>query len=160
MCPNRVQNEKQLNKNASEGQNSAHENTWHWFCVKDLLWNLSWDRVGSDWVFDWVLFVAHVCTNEDQWCTDTKPQTDNGDKSSEWDGGGGASVPEDHVHEEEDAKDESGNHESGEEDLGLPFFTTECFVESGGDIEKCKKMSKSQFFQKKWFLISKTPKNP
>lgn len=73
MGPDRVEDEKELDEDAPEWQDAAHEDTWNGFGVEDLFGHLSWDWVGSDWVLDWRLFVAHVGADEDQRGTDSKP---------------------------------------------------------------------------------------
>lgn len=48
--PNRIQNEEQLDENATEGQNTSHDDSWNWLCVDRLVWYLSWNLIRSDWV--------------------------------------------------------------------------------------------------------------
>lgn len=50
--PDAVEDEEQLNEDASEGQDATHHDPWEGFGVKRLLWNLTRDLIGAYGMFD------------------------------------------------------------------------------------------------------------
>lgn len=50
--PDAVENEEELDENAAEGQDAAHDDAWNGFGKKGLLWDLPWNLVCSHWQFD------------------------------------------------------------------------------------------------------------
>ena len=84
MRPNRVQNKEQLNKDATEWENTAHDNARNWFCVEDLLWNLPLDRISADGMLNRTLFVAVESSEEGKRNRNTEPKEENNDKRSKW----------------------------------------------------------------------------
>ena len=50
--PDAVENEEQLNEDASEWQNSSHDDARQWANVKRLLRDLTRDLIGAHWVID------------------------------------------------------------------------------------------------------------
>ena len=86
MGPDWVQNEEQLDEDAAERKDTTHDNSRNWFCVKDLLRNFSLDRVGADRMLDRSVFVAIESSQEGKRDGNTKPQKENDDEGSEWNG--------------------------------------------------------------------------
>lgn len=50
--PDRVQNEEELNKDASEWQNTTHHNAWNGLRVNRLIGNLTWNLIRSYWMLE------------------------------------------------------------------------------------------------------------
>lgn len=50
--PDTVQDKEQLYEDAAEGQNPSHDDARQWLGVEGLLRNLTWDLIGSNWVFN------------------------------------------------------------------------------------------------------------
>lgn len=48
--PNWIQNEEQLNENASERQHAAHYNAGYRLRVDGLVGNLAWNLIGANWM--------------------------------------------------------------------------------------------------------------
>ena len=84
MRPNRVQNEEQLNEDATERENTTHDNARNWFCVKDLLRNLPLDWISADGMLNRTLFVAVESSKEGKRNRNTEPEKENNDKRSKW----------------------------------------------------------------------------
>lgn len=49
--PDRIQDEKQLNENATEWQDTAHDDAWDWLSVDRLLRNLTWNLICAHRMF-------------------------------------------------------------------------------------------------------------
>ena len=58
MAPKRTENEEELNENAAEGQNAAHDNSGKRFGVENLFRNDPGNGVGPNRVFDRTLFIT------------------------------------------------------------------------------------------------------
>jgi hypothetical protein len=46
--PNRVKDKEELDKNAAEGQDAAHDDTWNWLRVDGLFGDLARDLICAD----------------------------------------------------------------------------------------------------------------
>lgn len=73
MGPNWVQNKEQLDEDATEREDTTHDNARNWFSVEDLLWNLSLDRVSANRMLNGSLFVAIESSEEGKRNGNTKP---------------------------------------------------------------------------------------
>lgn len=58
--PDAVENEKQLDEDASEWQDSSHDNARKRFSIEGLLWNLSWNLVGPHRMFNGAFLETEV----------------------------------------------------------------------------------------------------
>ena len=104
MGPNRVEDKEKLDEDTAEGQYSSHQDTWQGFRPKTLLGNRPGDRVGSHWVFYYMFLEAKVGTDESQWYGDSEPESHQGTKGGEGDGGRASLGPEEDVEEEHDGE--------------------------------------------------------
>ncbi len=55
IIPNAVEDEEELDEDAAEGQDAAHDDARHGFGEEGLLRNLAWDLVCSHWWLDALL---------------------------------------------------------------------------------------------------------
>ena len=62
--PNAVENEKELDKNASEWENTAHDDTRDGLGVDGLIRNLSWNLVSSYGLLYCWLAESKICSNK------------------------------------------------------------------------------------------------
>ena len=76
-------------------------------CVDALFGNLSRDLVCPDWMLDGSFPESEECSDECQGHADAEPEGQEGDQGEERDGGRGALVPENQVHDEEEGKNDS-----------------------------------------------------
>ena len=95
--PNAVENEKELDKNASEWENTAHDDTRDGLGVDGLVRNLSWNLVSSYGLLYCWLAESKICSNKCERNGDSKPQSQQSDQSEEGDGSRGCLIPEDQV---------------------------------------------------------------
>ena len=132
--PNAVENEEKLNKNASEWENTAHDDTRDGLGVDGLIRNLSWNLVSSYGLLYCWLAESKICSNKCEGNRDSKPQSQQSDQSEEGDGSRGCLIPEDQVQDEEMSKYNSWTQHGGQEDVALPFLSSKRFVNSSSDI--------------------------
>ena len=78
-----------------------------YLCIDTLFGNLSRDLVGPDWMLDGSFPESEECSDECQGHADAEPEGQEGDQGEERDGGRGALVPENQVHDEEEGKNDS-----------------------------------------------------
>lgn len=81
MGPDRVENEKELDKDATKWQNTAHDNTRNGSCIKHLFGNMSRNWIGADWMLDWTFLIAVIGAKEAQGRRNTHPHEHNGQNS-------------------------------------------------------------------------------
>lgn len=65
--PDRVQDEEQLNENTAEGQDPAHDDARNWLSVDRLVWYLTRDLIGSNWMLQGPLSESKIGADESQW---------------------------------------------------------------------------------------------
>ena len=99
--PNAVENEEELNENATERQNSAHDDARQWLSVEILWWNLARYLVCSYWLLDRLFLEAKVGTSEDQRCADAKPESQESDQGTEGHGSRAFVDPENKIENED-----------------------------------------------------------
>ena len=85
--PNAVENEKQLDKNASERQDPSHDNPRYRLGVDRLVRDLPGDLVGPDWLLYARLPEAKVSSDEGEGDGDSKPEGQERHQGEEGDGG-------------------------------------------------------------------------
>ena len=128
-APDAVKDEKELDEDASEGQNPAHDDAGDGLGVDRLVGDLPGDLVGADRLLDGRLPEAEVGADEGEGDGHAEPEGQEGHQGEEWDGGGGAVVPQDQVEDEEVGEDDPGAEHGGEEDITLPLLATEALVD-------------------------------
>lgn len=106
--PDGVENEEELDEDAAERENSAHDDSGDRLCVDALVWDLSGDLVGSDWLLDHRLPEAEVSADEGEGDGHAEPERQQRHQREERDRGGASVVPENQVHDEEVSKDDPG----------------------------------------------------
>lgn len=117
--PNRVEDEEELDKNASEGQDAAHDDTRNRLRVDGLLGNLPGDLICADGMFQRLKGIlvsrgqhhfsvstypfpeAKEGADEREWNGDSKPQGQNSDQRREGHGSRATFTPQDQVQHEE-----------------------------------------------------------
>ena len=77
MRPDRIEDEKQLDEDATEWKDTAHDDSRNRLRVKDLFWNLTLDGVGANRMLDWSLFVAIESSKECERDRDSEPEEEN-----------------------------------------------------------------------------------
>ena len=127
-APDAVKDEEELDEDASEGQDTAHDDTGDGLGVDGLVGDLPGDLVGPDRLLDGRLPEAEVGADEGERHRHPEPEGQEGHQGEEGDGGGGAVVPEDEVQDEEVCEDDPGAEHGGEEDVTLPLLSTEALV--------------------------------
>lgn len=72
--PDRVEDEEELNEDASERQDAAHHDRRYRSRVEILEWDLARDLVGAHRVLNRRLLEAEVRAEEDEWCAHAEPE--------------------------------------------------------------------------------------
>jgi len=85
--PDTVENKKQLDENAAEGQNAAHDDAGDGLGVNRLVRDLSGYLVGPHWLFDAGFSEAEVGPDESKRDGYSKPESEERHQGEEWDGG-------------------------------------------------------------------------
>lgn len=84
--PYAVENEEKLNEDASEGQNTSHDDTRDGLGVDGLVGNLSRDLVCPHWLLNCRFAETKVGSDKCEWNRDTEPESQESDQSEEGDG--------------------------------------------------------------------------
>ena len=64
MTPNRAEDEKELNKDTTKGQNTAHNDTGQRFGVENLVRNCAGDCIGANFVKNLVFIISNQLKRE------------------------------------------------------------------------------------------------
>lgn len=99
--PDAVEDEEELDEDAAEGQDAAHDDAGQRPGVEGLLGDLPGDLVGSHRVLDGIFLEAEVGADESEGHGDAEPQSQDGHQRAEGDGCRGALAPQNQVHDEE-----------------------------------------------------------
>jgi len=129
--PDAVQDEEELDEDATEREDAAHEDAWEWSRVDALLRDLARDLVRTHRDLDWWLLESEVCTEERERNRDSKPEGKQRDQRAEGDSSRGVLHPQRQIENEENPEDQSREQERGENDVGFPSFAAHRFVDSG-----------------------------
>ena len=129
--PDAVQDEEELDEDATEREDAAHEDAGEWSRVDALLRDLAWDLVRADGDLDWRLLESEVCTEEREGHRDSEPEGEQCDQRAKGDSSRGVLHPQCQIENEENPEDQSREQERGENDIGFPSFAANCFVDSG-----------------------------
>ena len=81
--PNTIENEEELNEDAAEGQNAAHDDSWDGTRVDGLVGNLSRDLVRPNGMLDRAFLESKVGADEGQWDGYADPQRQQTNLSSD-----------------------------------------------------------------------------
>ena len=86
MGPDRIENEKQLDKDTTEWKDTAHDDARNRLRVEDLLWNLTLDGISANRMLNWSLFVAIESSKECERDGDSEPEEENHNERSKRNG--------------------------------------------------------------------------
>ena len=86
--PDAVEDEEELNEDASEGEDTAHDDAGDGLGVDRLIRNLSRNLIGPHWLLDGWLPETKVGADKCQGNGDTEPEGQQRHQSEEGDGGG------------------------------------------------------------------------
>lgn len=112
--PQGVEYEEQLYKDATEGQNSSHDDAGYRLRVQGLLGDLPRDLVGAHWMVQDPLSEAEVGPDERQRHRHSKPQGEQRHQRRERHRGRRVLTPQHQVHHEEQRENNAGT-DSGSE---------------------------------------------
>ncbi len=107
MRPQAVEDEEELNEDAAEGQDAAHDNAWQRASVQILDGDLTRDLVGAHGVLNHGLLEAQVRAQEHEWCAHAEPQSEQSDQCAEWYGRRALVYPQNQVEHKENDKHNS-----------------------------------------------------
>lgn len=126
--PKRVEDEKQLNENATEWQYSAHNNAGNRSGVKDLFGNMSRNWICSNWMLNRPLFVSIISSKKTHWRRNSNPKEHYRQNSREWNSRRRSFAPKNQIHNEENSEYNTRDEESCHKNIRFPFLTTEGLV--------------------------------
>lgn len=84
MRPDAVEHEKELNENASERQDAAHDDGWHGSRVEILLRNLTRYLIRADWILNGRFLEAQIRAEENERRAHAEPESQEDDERREW----------------------------------------------------------------------------
>lgn len=111
-------------------QNTAHNDSWEGLRVDRLVGNLSRDLISANWMFHGAFAESKVSSNEGQRDWNAEPQGEDGDEGWERNGTGALLVPQNDVHDEEQAEDDAGTEDGCQQHVALPLHAAEALVDT------------------------------
>jgi len=123
--PNTVEDEEQLDEDASEGEDPAHDDARDGLGVDGLVRDLPGDLVGAHRLLHRGLPEPEVSADEGERHGDAEPERQQRHQREEGDGGGGSLVPQHQVQHEEVAEHDAGAQHRGQQHVALPLLAPE-----------------------------------
>jgi len=134
MRPNAVENEEELNEDAAEGEDAAHDDSRERARVDGLVGDLARDLVCPHGMLDRALLEAEIRADEGQRHGHTEPQCQQPHQCSKGDGGRRLLRPENQIHDEEDGEDDPGAKMRRQKHVRFPFLPAVHFVNTGRNV--------------------------
>jgi len=136
VAPQRVQNEVKLNKHSTEGQQAAENRLNCCVLVPVALWEETWDLVWLGCVLYCLGLVSDIGADKVKGQRDTNVKSHKRKEGSEGNAAGRMSAPNEEVEEQDNAKDDARDKESGSDDVVFPVRAIEHLVETCGDVSR------------------------
>jgi len=122
--PDTVEDEEELNENAAEGEDTAHDDAGDGLSVDGLVRDLSRNLIGPHWLLYGRLPESKVGSDKGQGDGDTEPESQERHQGEEGDSGGGSLIPQHQVQDEKVSEDDAGTQHRREKHIALPLFST------------------------------------
>ena len=123
--PDTVEDEEELNENAAEGEDTAHDDAGDGLSVDGLVRDLSRNLIGPHWLLYGRLPESKVGSDKGQGDGDTEPESQERHQGEEGDSGGGSLIPQHQVQDEKVPEDDARTQHRREKHIALPLFSPE-----------------------------------
>jgi len=134
--PNGGKDEEELDENSTKWQNASHKNGKEGLHVPNLVRNLSWNLIRSNFNFFCWFLKAKIASEEDERDRNSEPKSDQRHKCAERNGPSRFFVLENKIQEKEDGEDSSREQEGGQDGVLFPVLSLKQFVDSSREISR------------------------